>query len=305
MEPMFSFYTPADFGRVYHFLRAHRSHDNWPYERVRFQFCLALHPALRGVYGGHERTCGLWQDENGIVSLVLTEGGTCWEETFFAFRSEQDRTDSLLHRMCSFAERFTSRVSEDRTSSRYQLCVADGDERLAALLAQRGYQRTENHSRVMVKPYPAQPEEVVLPQGFVIRDARTVPAFYYALAHSHSFRYNQDDNGGLAGFEAIRTMPDYRPELDLIVLDEEGQPAGLANFWVSEKSPTASMEPLGTVWWQRRMGLGKALITEGINRTRAYGCTALVGGDQPFYWSLGFAPQATYTNWAWSSDANG
>ena len=99
----------------------------------------------------------------------------------------------------------------------------------------------------------------------------------------------------------MRTMPDYRPELDLILLDSEGQPAGLANFWISEKSRTAVLEPMGTVWWYRRMGLGKALITEGINRTRAYGCYQLIGGDQPFYWNLGFEAQKEHYFWSWSS----
>ena len=303
MEPKFSFYTPADFGRVYHFLRKNSYSDIWPYERVRFQFCLSLHPDFVEVHGGFERTCGIWQDDIGIVSLVLTEGGNRWEETFFVFRSEQDKTAPLLDKMCNFAERFTSRVSDDRKSNQYRLCVANDDEITAAFIAERGYIKTEDKHRILVKSYPAQEEEVVLPKGFTIQDARTVPAFYSALAHNHSFRYNQENNGGVKGFERIRSMPDYRPELDLILFDPDGQPAGLANFWVSEKSQTASLEPLGTVWWYRKMGLGKALITEGINRTRTYGCLELIGGDQQFYWSLGFQPRKIYSFWSWASEA--
>jgi len=302
MEPRFSFYTPADFGRAYHFLRRDAGHDFWAYDRVRFQFCLALHPDFIVTHGGYERTCGLWQDDAGIVSMVLTEGGTRWEETFFGFRSEQDRTEALLGRMCDFAERFTSRVSDDRKSNRYRLCVADDDQVLPDFLTRRGYEKSAHTERIMIKPYPEQPEEVILPPGFTIRDARTVPAFFTALAHNHSFRYNQDDGGAVPGFEKIRTMPDYRPELDLVLFDPDGQPAGLSNFWINEHSGLASLEPLGTVWWYRRMGLGKALITEGINRTRAYGCTGLIGGDQPFYWALGFEPKRTFTFWSWRSD---
>jgi len=302
MKPSFSFYSPADFGRVHRFL-SERADLLLPYDPVRFQFCLGLHPDLvsGGACGGFERTCGLWEDEAGLASLALTEGGTRWGETFFAFRSDQDKTPDLLGRMADFAERFTSRVADDRKSNAYALCVPEDDAVLAAFVARRGYQSTQRRERVLIKPYPAQPERAGLPEGFVIRDARTASPFLTALAHSHAFRYNQDDDGGGKGFAAIRRMPGYRPELDLILLDPEGQPAGLANFWVREGCSTASVEPLGVVWWYRRRGLGRALITEGINRTRALGCARLIGGDQPFYWDLGFESVRESRFWAWSS----
>lgn len=303
MKPIFSFYSPADFGKVYQFLRTTEGNDYLPYERVRFQFCLGIHIDFvdTGLEGGFERTCGLWEDQSGIVSLVLTEGGTRWEETFFIFRSDNDKTKELMSRMCDFAERFTSKVSDDRRSNHYRLSVTDGDMVLSNFLTERGYKKSDNRERTMIKTYPAEPENVVLPDGFTIKDARTIPPFFTALAHNHSFRYYQGNDGCEKGFTKIRTMPDYRPELDLILFDSEGQPAGLANFWISEKSKTASLEPLGTVWWYRRMGLGKALITEGINRTRTYGCTQIIGGDQPFYWELGFEPKKEHYFWSWSS----
>ena len=303
-KPSFSFYSSADFGRVYHFLRNKETNDYLPYERVRFQFCLGLHIDFvdNGLQSGFERTCGLWEDQEGIVSLVLTEGGTRWGETFFAFRSDEVITKELLEKMCDFAEHFTSKVSDDRKVNAYKLCIPKDDITISSFLIERGYKKTDNRSRTMIKSYPMEPEAVILPDGFTIRDARTVPPFYTALAHNHSFRYYQDNDGCEKGFAKIRTMPDYKPELDLVLFDSEGQPAGLANFWISEKSKTASLEPLGTVWWYRRMGLGKALITEGINRTRSYGCTQLIGGDQQFYWDLGFEQKAEHFFWHWSSE---
>ena len=303
MKPTFSFYTPADFGRVYHFLRTSSDNDFLPYERVRFQFCLGLH--IDGLEGGFERTCGIWQDSSGIVALALTEGGTRWGETFFVFRREADKTPELLGRMCDFAERFTSKISDDRKSNSYSLEISDNDQVLIQFLSAREYKKTGDAGRALVKAYSPEPENVHLPDGFVIKDARTVSPFYQTLAHIHSFRYNQENDGREREFAKLRTMPDYRPELDLILFDKENQPAGLACFWVSEKSKTAVLEPLGTVWWYRRMGLGEALITEGINRTRTYGCNALLpaGGSGPFYEKMGFVPQGdTYSTWGWTSN---
>ena len=302
-KPKFSFYTPADFGRVYKFLRNREASGFIPYENVRFQFCLGIHIDFvdNGLQGGFERTCGIWEDQSGIVSLVLTEGGTRWAETFFIFRSEKVKTNELLARMCDFAERFTSKVSDDRKSNHYRLCVTEDDKILSEFVMKRGYTRTDKRERTMIKVYPDEPEKVILPEGFAIHDACTISPFYSALAHNHSFRYYQDNDGCEKGFTKIRTMPDYRSDLDLVLFDPEGQPAGLANFWVSENSKTACVEPLGTVWWYRRMGLGKALITEGINRTREHGCTQIIGGDQPFYWELGFTKHKEHYFWSWSS----
>jgi len=304
MKPTFSFYQPADFGRVHQFLRRCEANGFIPYDRVRFQFSLGLHIDFvdYGLQGGFERTSGIWADESGIAAMVLTEGGTQWEETFFIFRSEKDKTEELMGRMCDFSERFTSKVSEDRKQNRYSLCVSEDDTVLSEFIRRRGYKKSDNRERILIKTYGSEPEKVVLPDGFTIQDARTVSPFYFALAHNHSFRYNQDNDGCEKGFAKLQTMPDYRPDLNLILFDHEGQPAGLANFWVSEKSQTASLEPLGTVWWYRRMGLGKALITEGINRTRAYGCTQLIGGDQKFYWDLGFEVKKEFYFWSWSSN---
>ncbi len=306
MGPEFSFYTKADFGRVLRFMHEIPDQDGLPYEAVRFQFCMGLHIDFveGGLKGGFERTCGLWSDEDGIAALAMTEGGTRWGETFFLFRAQRDETPELMRRMCEFAERFTSKVSEDRKSNAYKLCVPQGDDALASFVAERGYQRTKDRERLMVKTYSQAAGPAALPEGFIIRDARTTSPFFSALAHNHAFRYYQANDGGEKGFEAIRTMPGYRPQLDLVLFDPEGQPAGLANFWVNEKTRTATLEPLGVVWWYRKMGLGKALINEGIARTRRLGCERMIGGDQPFYWALGFEAVRENYFWAWSSQEN-
>lgn len=303
MKPRFSFYKSEDFGRVYHFLRSREENDYLAYERIRFQFCMGLHTYFveNGLQGGFERTCGLWEDEYGIVSLVLTEGATIWGETFFVFRDEADKTPELMGRMCDFAERFTSKPSDDGQHNFYKVCIQNDDMILTDFLQKRGYKKTDHRQRIMAKTYSNEPEEVVLPKGFIIKDGRTVSPFYTALAHNHSFRYIQKNDGGEKGFEKIRAMPDYRPELDLVLFDSEGQPAGIAIFWINERSKTAILEPMGTVWWYRKMGLGKALLIEGINRTRNYGCSQVIGGDQPFYWQMGFESKKEHYMWSWTS----
>lgn len=303
MKPQFSFYTPGDFGRVLAFLHA-IPEPHPTYQACRFQFCMAYHVQALRLKGGFEQTCGIWEDGDGIAALVMTEGGTHWGDTFFIFRSDADKTSDLLRRMCEFAERFTSKVAGDRKSNAFRLCISEQDDVLKGFAAERGYQKTEAYERAMILSYTDDLQPIALPEGFTIRDARSFAPQMSALAHQHSFRYSQDfgdDDGVERAFAAIRAMPDYRPELDLVLFDPEGQPAGLANFWIDQGTQTAHLEPLGVVWWHRRMGLARALILEGVHRTRKLGCIQMAGGDQPFYWDLGFQEKAKSHFWAWST----
>lgn len=301
MNPVFSFYSDDDFGRVLRFIKAASAQASYPYEAVRFQFSRALHPHMGGAgFAGYfSQTCGIWEDAGGIAALSMTEGDSRRGEAFFLFRSLDERTPELARRVFTFAERFASKVSADRKSNALTVMIPEEDALLARIAAGRGYEMTDGVERVMIKEYGDGPLEVALPEGFVIRDARAVPPSATALAHAHAFRYDQPDDGVARGFAAIRAMPDYRPELDLVLFDGEGQPCGLANHWVDEASRTATLEPLGVAWWYRGMGLGRALIHEGVNRTRALGCARMIGGDQPFYEALGFAPQPGRDAHAW------
>jgi hypothetical protein len=165
MKPKFAFYTQADFGRVYHFLKAKESNDLIAYERVRFQFAVGLHIDFidNGLQNGFERTCGIWEDDLGIVSLVMTEGGTRFGETFFIFRCEEVKTVELLERMCDFAERFTSKVSEDCSSNSYRLCVPKDDAVLCEFISARGYNKTDSLYRILAKSYSDEKEKSFCP----------------------------------------------------------------------------------------------------------------------------------------------
>ena len=304
--PVFSFYAPGDFDRVVRFLSDIPDSDLQPYGRVSWQFAYGLHPGF--VSGGStelfERTCGIWTDEAGIAAMVLTEGNN-EGETYLAFRSPEVKTPELLSRMFDYAERFTSKTSaNDGTDEHryYHLAIADDDVAVQVFAEKRGYHKTDWTGDEMVKHYPAEPETVELPEGFTVTDTNSTPPIMSAIAHTQSFGGDLTSGhyGPASAFAYLRTMPDYRPDLDLLLLNAEGQPAGLATFWVTDKSPLAVLEPLGIVPWYQGQGLGRALVTEGINRTRKYGCTAVTGGDGPFYTSLGFHRAPSYTIWDWS-----
>ena len=87
----------------------------------------------------------------------------------------------------------------------------------------------------------------------------------------------------------MRRAPDYRSDLDLVILTPEGEVAGFANFWFDEKNRIGILEPLGTIPTYQKQGLASALLSEGINRLYELGARRLYGGaGQEFYKKFGF-----------------
>lgn len=69
-----------------------------------------------------------------------------------------------------------------------------------------------------------------------------------------------------------------------------GAGAALCTIWFDDVTRSAYYEPVATVPAHRRMGLGRALLTEGLRRLQRLGCTrAFVGGYSP-------AANALYTS---------
>lgn len=63
--------------------------------------------------------------------------------------------------------------------------------------------------------------------------------------------------------------PAYRPDLDLLAVAPDGRPAGFCILWLDGE--TGQVEPLGVHADFRRLGLGRALLAEGLRRLHAAG----------------------------------
>ena len=136
----------------------------------------------------------------------------------------------------------------------------------------------------------------------------------YRGFESHSLRHKDtevcivskdkpDDNDGERAYQLLRKAPDYRPELDLSVVDENNEIASFTTVWYDESNRIGMLEPVGTIPSYRRMGLAKAVIFEGINRIRKLGAKKIyVGSDQKFYLSIGFTVE--YEKEVWQKPGN-
>lgn len=69
-------------------------------------------------------------------------------------------------------------------------------------------------------------------------------------------------------------------------------------MWYTPDIDYAVVEPVATDPDYRRMGLGKAVVLEGVRRCFAEGAnTIYVGSGQQFYSDIGFKPIAATRRW--------
>jgi GNAT superfamily N-acetyltransferase len=153
---------------------------------------------------------------------------------------------------------------------------------------------------------PTEPFGIYLQQRLVAGNAPTPPGFRFTTmadigdtelrAEAHRVAWD----GSTRSAEDVRsTMAQwpYRPDLDIIVLAEDGAPVGSAIIWFDDSYDYGELEPVGTASTHRGQGLGAALLRFGLDRLHAAGAThAVVGarGDDDYpvprhlYGSVGF-----------------
>jgi ribosomal protein S18 acetylase RimI-like enzyme len=107
-----------------------------------------------------------------------------------------------------------------------------------------------------------------------------------------------------AKHRAVMAAPTYRQDLDLVVEAPDGSLAAFSIVWFDEVNGIGVFEPVGTHSAHRRLGLGAAVMREGMRRLQALGAhTAYVntGGHtraaNALYEATGF--ELVDVNWMW------
>lgn len=113
------------------------------------------------------------------------------------------------------------------------------------------------------------PPVPTLPEGFTLRPLvgeQEVAA--YAKLHQAAF-----ESTSMTPEWRARTlqMPQYRPELDIVVSAPGGELAGFCVGWLAPGRGVAQIEPLGVHPRYQHLGLGRVLLLEMLHRFRAHG----------------------------------
>lgn len=104
------------------------------------------------------------------------------------------------------------------------------------------------------------------------------------------------ERGGADVETRLRQTSLYRPDLDLLILDDHDQVAAYGLFWVDPVSATGLVEPMRTEVGHQRRGLARHLLTTGVARLAEAGAARIKICYDPgnpaakhLYLSTGFA----------------
>jgi ribosomal protein S18 acetylase RimI-like enzyme len=284
----------GDYWRIRDFLRRvftlnERREKSW--QAYRFDYW-RWHGIANLDHGSLERDVFIWEDPDDEIGAVLNREGPGY--AYFQVDPGSSNKELILA-MLSQAEEKLAISTKDR---RLKLNVFAGetDEQRQEVFQQHGYVLSNvwehQHSRLLSSTAP----EVILPDGYQVRalgDEGELPARSFLSWKVFHPDEPVDDYSGWEWYKNIQRAPLYRRDLDLVVESPEGEMCSFCTIWFDDVTRVGAFEPVGTSPEYQRLGLGKAVISEGLHRLKDVGAEiAFVGsgseGASAFYSSIGF-----------------
>lgn len=244
----------------------------------------------------------LWLREDKVVGLATfdTRLGTayCMALPEFAYLKGQMLTYARDHLRGDKGE--------------FSVAIADTDPAFQLEALKQGFVATPNRESDAAfyctqEALQGLPEtETLLPPGFsLVSMADRYDPYEYRRVLWRGFNHEINGEGELVYTEVDAkavALEMRRPNVDLnlklAVVSPEGHFVSYCGMWFDEVVGYSVIEPVATDPDYRKLGLGKAVVLEGIKRTAALGAKkALVGSSQQFYYSIGMVPYQTATLW--------
>ena len=172
-----------------------------------------------------------WADQRATEMLVSPDGHPCWFVNVFSDQSDR------IHELDAAG----------------YACQADVGE--------------DSWSKVLLhRPAHLPVAANVLPAGFTIRSlAGETEVEAYVALHRAVFK-----SKSMTAEWRARTLrhPAYRPDLDLVAVAPDGRLAAFCICWIDDSAaaPRGQIEPLGVHEDFRHLGVGRALLSEGLRR---------------------------------------
>jgi GNAT superfamily N-acetyltransferase len=238
---------------------------------------------------------GIWEDEEEIVGLATFD---CRLGEAFCLALPDYvyiKKEILLYAM--------DNLSND---GKFRVVIGDIDLQFQEIAARLGFIATEQKEYDAIFYLDKTSIAYDLPEGFRITTMEeTYDLYQYKRVLWNGFNHELKGEGEFqfskkiekeAKEEMIRSNVDL--SLKVAVVAPNGNFASYCGMWYDATAGYAVIEPVATDPDYRKIGLGKAVVLEGIRRVGELGAKkALVGSSQQFYYSIGLRPFSTATKW--------
>lgn len=260
------------------------------------------------------RDLQLWQDADGALigftQIWILVSAEELNGRIFTWVHPEARGGTLETQILDWgAERLRAAACEHGLPGRLRPTsgVEQTDE--VALLSQLGF-AIDRYSYTMERSLSEPSPEPLLPEGFTIR-AMAGPEEADLWVEMFNLSFIDHPNHSPWRVEQVLHFleePIYRPELNLVAVAPDGTLAGFCWMLVNPEDnehtgrKVGEIDVLGTRRGYRKLGLGRALLLEGLRRLRQSGMeTARLGvvannptGALKLYESAGFQAQRTW-----------
>ena len=268
-------------------------HDNWLQPRWEY---MHYHPLFDESLSTAFSNTGVWESNGSIVAVVHFEHRP--GQIFFQVHPDYTY---LKAEMLEYAETYLS-VDAGSEKRKIEIWVNEFDDEFESIVSERGYQLVEDvkdfWSILEIRdPFPT----IKLPDGYRLQslaDENNLNKLHRVL-HRGFNHPGEPPIDGLAGRQRMQSAPNYRKDLNVVAVAPDGAYASYCGMWQDHVNRIAYVEPVCTDPDYRHMGLGTAVVLEGIRRCGADGATiATVGSEQRFYLSMGFRKLFDINLWA-------
>lgn len=238
---------------------------------------------------------GIWEEDEQIVGVAT-------------FDCQLGNAFCLALPEYVFLKKEMLLYSKDNLSKdgKFGVIIADTDLEFQNIAANLGLNATDQKENDAIFYLDKTSTDYDLPDGFHITTMKeTFDLYQYLRVLWKGFNHELNGEGEfqfpkekewLSKEEMIR--PNVDLNLKVAAVAPDGNFAAYCGMWYDPEAGYAVIEPVATDPKYRKMGLGKAVVLEGIRRVGELGAkTALVGSSQQFYYSIGLRPFSTATIW--------
>ena len=226
-----------------------------------------------------------WTDTSGApaAAVVFTDWGATWGCDPVVLPS---KAEDMLPGIWSRALERMDEISVDDV----EIVVRDDDDTLRALVIQSGFSASnESHFIPTWMRAADVPPIAALADGFTLHDRR----------EGHDRVHHMVARNGDRVEERLSQTFLYRPDLDLWVEDAERRVAAYGLFWFDPATGVGLVEPMRTEERYWRLGLGRHVLTAGLERLVSLGASRVKvsyestnPAAEKLYLTRGFRPGA-------------
>ncbi len=233
----------------------------------------------------------LWEEDGRIFGAVVFE-----EKADVLYLIVDSAHDSLKKNMLDFVD--NQLVNKEST----RVLIDNNDRTTGAYARQLGFKPIEWFEENSVLDIDVHDMNYTLPAGYKLINFNDE---YDVKKHNACMwsGFNHVGNPPEAEEDLLTRQrqvesPDQDKSLLIAAVAPNGDYVAYCGMWHMEGDYYAEVEPVCTHSDHRKLGLGKAVVLEGVKRCGLRGAkVAYVGSKQQFYYNIGFNPVSTGTMW--------